>query len=189
MDEILIVSGTETGRAALKALMDNVYAEHLGTAENSAEARVLLAAREYDLVIINTPLSDEFGDALAAYTAKNTRAGVILLAKGEHAARIDGMMREHGVLVLEKPLNRTVFQYTIRAMAVAERRLQMMEQENQRLQNKIEETRLVTRAKLVLMDCLKMSEENAHHYIEHQAMDRHCTRLEIAQSIIRTYHN
>ena len=45
------------------------------------------------------------------------------------------------------------------------------------------------RAKLVLIECLKMSEENAHHYIERQAMNMRCTKAEIAQSIIRTYKN
>lgn len=45
------------------------------------------------------------------------------------------------------------------------------------------------RAKLVLMECLKMSEESAHYYIEHQAMNMRCTKTEIAQSVIRTYKN
>ena len=49
--------------------------------------------------------------------------------------------------------------------------------------------RLVDRAKLVLMECLKMSEESAHYYIEHQAMNMRCTKTEIAQSVIRTYKN
>ena len=59
----------------------------------------------------------------------------------------------HILLVVqpEKPVRRSMFQYTVRMMAAMERRLQMLKKENVRLQNKIEEIRLVGRAKLVLM--------------------------------------
>ena len=51
----------------------------------------------------------------------------------------------------------------------------------------MEEIRLVNRAKLLLVECLKMSEAEAHRYIEKTAMDRCVRRREIAENIIRTY--
>ena len=55
------------------------------------------------------------------------------------------------------------------------------------VEEKMEEIRLVNRAKWLLIECLSMSEAEAHRYIEKQAMDRCVTRREIARGIIQTY--
>jgi response regulator NasT len=57
------------------------------------------------------------------------------------------------------------------------------------LQAKMEEMRLVNRAKLILVQRFKMSEKDAHRFIEKNAMDRCVKRRTIAESIIRTYQN
>ena len=54
-------------------------------------------------------------------------------------------------------------------------------------EEKMKEIRLVNRAKWVLIDELKMSEADAHRYIEKQAMDRCVSRRKIAEEIISTY--
>ena len=51
----------------------------------------------------------------------------------------------------------------------------------------MEEIRLVNRAKWVLIDQLRMTEQEAHRYIEKQAMDRCVTRRAVAESILATY--
>ena len=189
MENALIVSSTDAGIKALFDLLKDLRLQDVQFAMNGGEGRRRLVGKDYSLAVINTPLRDEFGSDLACHIAENTTAGVVLLVKAEHAAEINAKVEASGVFVLEKPLSRRMFQYTMRMMEAMERRLQLLKKENLRLQNKIEETRLVDRAKLVLMECLKMSEENAHYYIEHQAMNMRCTKKEIAQSIIRTYKN
>ena len=49
------------------------------------------------------------------------------------------------------------------------------------------EIRLVNRAKWVLIEQLKMTENEAHKFIERQAMDRCVTRRTIAETILATY--
>lgn len=49
--------------------------------------------------------------------------------------------------------------------------------------------RLLDRAKLLLIRNLGMSEEQAHQYITHQAMELRVSKVNIAQQIIKTYHN
>ena len=49
------------------------------------------------------------------------------------------------------------------------------------------EIRLVNKAKWLLISELKMSEPDAHRYVEKQAMDRCVTRRRIAEEIIKTY--
>jgi len=49
------------------------------------------------------------------------------------------------------------------------------------------EIRLVNKAKWFLITELSMSEPDAHHYIEKQAMNRCITKRVIAEEIIKTY--
>jgi len=55
------------------------------------------------------------------------------------------------------------------------------------LQRKLDDTRIVNRAKLLLMSRLKMSEKEAHRYIEKAAMDGCLKKRDVAESILRTY--
>ena len=66
-------------------------------------------------------------------------------------------------------------------------RLRALCTETVSLKRKLDDTRIVTRAKLLLMSRLKMSEAEAHRYIEKTAMDTGSKRREVADSIIRTY--
>ena len=52
---------------------------------------------------------------------------------------------------------------------------------------KMEEIKLINRAKWALINSLGMTEADAHRYIEKQAMDRCVARREIAENIIQTY--
>jgi response regulator NasT len=51
----------------------------------------------------------------------------------------------------------------------------------------MEEIRIVNRAKWLLISELKMTEPQAHRYIEKQAMDRCVPRRTVAEEIIRIY--
>ena len=66
-------------------------------------------------------------------------------------------------------------------------RLRRMEQNQQSVEDKIEEIRLVNRAKWLLIECLHMTEADAQRYIEKQSMDQRITKRRAAENIIKTY--
>ncbi len=70
-----------------------------------------------------------------------------------------------------------------------QKELQKLKEQNQKLQNKLEETRLVNRAKCVLIQYLNMTEQQAHRYIEKQSMDLRQSRVVTAESILKTYES
>ena len=72
-------------------------------------------------------------------------------------------------------------------MSSATERLRKSEKKSLSIEEKMEEIRLVNRAKWLLIDELKMSEPDAHRYIEKQAMDRFVSKREVAEEIIKTY--
>ena len=56
-----------------------------------------------------------------------------------------------------------------------------------KLKKKLDEIRVINRAKLALMTYLGFTEQQAHRYIEKEAMDMRCTKLEISEKVIRMY--
>ena len=55
------------------------------------------------------------------------------------------------------------------------------------IEEKMEEIRIVNRAKWLLISELKMDEQGAHRYIEKQAMDRCISKRIVSEEIIKTY--
>ena len=63
----------------------------------------------------------------------------------------------------------------------------LVSHEEYTIEEKMEEIRLVNRAKWLLIEQLKMTEQDAHRYIEKQAMDRCVNRRTIASEILAAY--
>ena len=72
-------------------------------------------------------------------------------------------------------------------MESARERLRKFEKKSVSIEEKMEEIRIVNKAKWLLIRELKMDEPEAHRYIEKQAMDRCVTRREIAAEIMKLY--
>ena len=95
--------------------------------------------------------------------------------------------KDFGVFVLPKPMNRQLFFQSIKLLEASRRRMLGLKRENDKLHNKIEEIKLVDRAKCVLIECQGLTESQAHRQIEKQAMDYRMTRREVAEYILNQY--
>ena len=185
MERILVVSSTEKTHAMLAQFLSSCGVQsQLCRAMAGSDARSALVDGEFALVLINTPLPDEFGHELAQLAANATMAGVILLAKAEIADSVAEKVEDDGGFVVPKPRSRVLFMQALRMTRAARSRLSGLQSENRRLQKRIEDIRLVDRAKCLLIECCGMSEPEAHSYIEQQAMNRRCPKREVAQGII-----
>ena len=92
----------------------------------------------------------------------------------------------YGVLTLSKPTNSRMIAQNLRILCAPENGCVKCKKAGNG-QEKIEEIRLVNRAKWLLIECLSMTESEAHHYIEKQAMDERISKREVAENIIKTY--
>ena len=183
--QALLVSSGEKGRAMLTELMRGAGPFDFTVAGSGSEARRLSAEMEYDLIVINAPLSDEYGDGLSMTLAMDTSSGILLLVRAENEDEVSSKVEDMGVM--GKPLGRAMFYQALKMVTAAHRRMMGLKSENLQLQKKIDEIRLVDRAKCALIQYLSMTEAQAHRYIEKQAMDRRTTRGRVAQSIIEIY--
>ena len=114
----------------------------------------------------------------------------IELPNNEEAAIADEISEkviDYGVCVVPKPVNKALFFQSMKILTAVRSRVMGYQKENAKLQVKIDEIKLINRAKCVLMQYLKLTEPQAHRYIEKQAMDTRKTRKEVAQSILLRY--
>lgn len=155
-------------------------------AEDAGEARRLLLDSPVDIVIINTPLSDDFGVELALDLAEGS-TGVLLLVKNELYEQVCYKVEDSGVLTMGKPMTRQGFYSAVKLLSAMSARLSKMEKANRTLQEKMADIRVVNRAKWLLIEHHHMKEQDAHYFIEKQAMDTRMSRREVAENIIRTY--
>ena len=188
MESVLIVAGSENSRTALSGLARMCGLSKQALVSSGSDARRLLVDNDYDLVLINSPLPDEFGSELAI-TACGALSSAILLVKAEVADEISEKVETAGVFVLEKPINKALLFKSIHLAGVQQVRLSGLQKENRKLKDKIEEIRMVDRAKCLLIQFEGMTENDAHRYIEKTAMDGRVSRLSIAKNILKTYES
>ena len=141
----------------------------------------------FDLVLINTPLKDDFGTQLAIDVCVDSTAGALLFVKTELYDSVNARVMEYGVVTLSMPSSGALVSQSLRMLCAQRERLRRMEQKQQSVEDKIEEIRLVNRAKWLLIECLSMTEADAQRYIERQSMDQRITKRLAAENIIKTY--
>ena len=189
MESALIVSCKEKSTAFFAQMLEAASVAQVLTLQSCGEARRILLERDFDLIIINSPLSDESGEGLARQTAAKGMSQVLLVVAVEHFDAVSAICENDGVLTIAKPINKAVFWAALKLARAALSRLVRMQAENSKLKQKIEDIRIIDRAKCLLISYLNMSEKDAHRLIEKQAMDIRLSKRAVAEEIIKTYEN
>ena len=184
---VLVVSASEKFTATIMTLLPVTDYWPVTIAKSVAEAKRRLVEQSYDIVLVNAPLPDDFGMRLAIDVCNGSDAGVLLLVKSDLYNDVYSKVVEFGVMTLSKPTSLQMVSQTLRVLCATRERLRKMEEKQASVEEKIEEIRLINRAKWLLIECLSMTEADAHRYIEKQSMDLRVSKREVAESIIKTY--
>lgn len=189
IDSILVVSSSKKASDFFTEMLSQNSYREIVIVTNGGEARRLLIEREFDLCIINAPLIDEFGDDFANSIVSRGISQVMLIVKSDIYDEVSSKVEEFGVITIAKPMNRTIFWSALRIANATFNKMVKLKRENNKLLQKIEDIRMIDRAKCILIQYLNMTETEAHRYIEKQAMDMRATKRVIADGILRTYEN
>lgn len=157
--------------------------------QSASEARRAMTDSLFDIVLIRPPLPDDLGMRLAEDLVRYETTGVLLLVGAEQYEQISRQAEDLGIMILARPVDKHIIQQALGLLVSMKSRLRKLERRAETLQAKMEEIRLVNRAKLILVERLSMSESEAHRFIEKNAMDRCVKRREVAEGIIGTYEN
>ena len=184
---VLIVTASDSFVSSVMPLLPVTDYWPVTTVRSVSEARRRIVETDFDIVLINAPLPDDFGMRLAIDICTNSGAGVLLMVKSDLFNDIYAKVVSYGVITLSKPTNLQMVAQNLRILCATRERMRQMQARQATVEEKIEEIRLVNRAKWLLIECLSMTEPEAHRYIEKQSMDLRISKREVAENIMKTY--
>ena len=125
--------------------------------------------------------------ALSPRSFTATTSNSIVIAKADLATSLEEKMDYNGVVVLAKPVSAREIYKILALFKAQERRTAILIDQNRKLQDKIEEIKVISRAKMLLMEKLHLSEDEAHRHLDKTSKDQRRTKKDVAESIIKMY--
>lgn len=187
MERALIVCDNEKGTSFYKSfLKENGILDYMDV-DNGPKAKRTLMDYDFDICIINGPLNGQSGEELAIDIAETNVCQVLLFVKAEYFDEVTEHVEDYGVITVSKPINRQLFWQALKLAHVAQRRINMAQKESKKLEKKLKDMKIISRAKLLLIISKDITEEEAHKYIEKKAMDERLPRVQVALDIIREF--
>lgn len=156
----------------------------LTTTSDFNEARRLATERSFNIIIAD---SGDGYDTDFAINVADSYSTILLLVPNEHFDEISYRVEGYGILTITKPFEPFYFYNMVKIAIAVQYKVQVLSSQTTKLKVKMEEIKLVNRAKMLLMSNMNMSEQEAHRYIEKEAMDRGMKRTAISEEIIKTY--
>lgn len=185
---VLIVSSSDKFNEFLSRVTMNRRYAVPDFCESASTARRMLNERDYDLVIVNTPLKDEYGVDFTMDIGSNFNVGIILITTEDTRAGIEDRCADVGAMVISRPITNHLIDRSIRLICSIRAKYSETEEKVKSLEDKMEEirstNRSVNRAKWMLVENRHMSEDEAHRYIEKAAMDTGRSKKDVADEII-----
>lgn len=180
---VLLVSKNEKIISQMNALLMPPLFELTKTSDFT-EARRLVSERTFNIII--TDSGDGYDTDFAVHVA-DSNSVVLLLVPGELFDEISYQMEGYGIITLSKPFE-SFYLYSMMKVAIAVHyKVTALSSQTVKLKAKMDEIRIANRAKMLLMQNLNMTEQQAHRYLEKEAMDRGIKRTALAEGIIKTY--
>lgn len=184
---VLVVSAAESFNSFFRELLPDSKFNPIRMVTSVNAARQMLLERPYDFVVINSPLPDDAGLRFSIDISSQKSTVAVVFVRAELYTATYNKAAEHGVYLLPKPVSKSTVSQAIDWMITTRERLKKLEKKTVSIEDKMQEIRLVTRAKWLLIEHLSMSEADAHRYVEKQAMDNCVSKRKIAEDIIQTY--
>ena len=185
---LLITASQDTAAQFARLLPAERFAPEFSVC-TAHEAAYIMAENRHDVIVIDDSIPEGTAADIAASAAEHGVQSVLLLAGSDNYERASALAQRYGYMALPSPVEPAMLRQSLGMMAAASARIHELEDRAQSLEDKMEEMRIISRAKLILVERFQMTEKNAHRFIEKNAMDRCVSRRAIAENIIRTYQN
>lgn len=187
MSSALLVCAQEDIMKAICGILRRMSLDRIDRVNTVGEGRRRIMEREYDLLLINAPLPDEFGVEFTLDVLETRSIGVMLIVKNDMLEDIEAKTLNTATFVVPKPINARMLMQDIKYVLSAQERIQTLLRENELLARKLEDQKIIYRAKLVLMEYKQIDEDHAHRHIQKKAMDKRISPRRVAQEIIDKY--
>lgn len=185
LHSILIVSSSEQFQAIVKRSLKDFLT--IDVKKSASSARRCILERYYDIVVVDGPLPDESGEELTVFVTEKSQASVLIVIPREVFDDVTERVTDHGIMAVPKPAPKGRIDKAIRFLIATQNRFHKLEKKTLSVEEKMEEIRTVSKAKLILVEKKHMSEDEAHRYIGKLAMDNGVSRKRIAEKILEDF--
>ena len=159
---ILVASASDKMASVLREVLTGPQYRDISCVFTMGDAKRMLVSQTYDILIINTPLKDDFGIQAAIDIAEQHETGILLLVKAEMYEQVSSQVEDYGIVTLARPTTRQDLYTSVKMLSAV--------QMNPRARGFRERGAYCVRA---------------HRYIEKSAMDRCVRKIRIAEEILR----
>ncbi len=184
--EALIVSGSKAEFDSVCGVVKRAGNCNVTYVGSGAGALNIAAKNGYDLIVVGA-VADMPRERAAKELSAIASVGVIMLFEGDAFEKTARKAAEYGIVVV--PANgdaENLFSAVVLLNAV-NARMENVRNQNEGLKKKLDDVKVIDRAKMILMQTLGYDEQQAHRHIERQAMELRLGRREIAMNILKTY--
>lgn len=189
MCRILMVAGSEKETGYLERMAQKYTKLQAKVLGDYGQAKKELASGKYALCIVCLQAGTRAGQELIEYTADKLNCGIIVAVSDKLDKELIQYAKRHGAMVVKIPTSEGHFHQVVCDAYTSRQKIARILEENRKLAQELKDIRLVSRAKCLLIQEQRMSEEDAHHYIERQAMDQRIPKREVATKILHYYLN
>ena len=181
---ILVIAAKPRIQSSVRSALTAKYGRVL-TAETVQEARRAVEREKIALMVIFSPLKDEeeIPRLFDMADRRGIAAGYIVGREiyGETAYRLEG----RNVFVVAYPLQMDQVLQIVSFLYQVQKRFWLVLSEQERLQRQVQDVQIVCRVKCLLVEKRGMTEEEAHHFIEQEAMNTGLSKREAALKILK----
>ena len=183
---LLVSSSKNFANGIISALSLNNYEVTLS--DTILKAKRILVEKDFDIIIVKSPVIDDFGMDFAIDEAIRDISGVLMFVKPELESEVYYKTYQYGILTLTKPTSEGILLQTLRLLCVTRMKRESMREKTKDMKERLEEIRIVNTAKMLLIEHKHISEDDAHRYIEKRAMNLRKSKVKIANEIIDEYY-
>lgn len=181
---VLIADDEALHNLALSSQLDTLGHQVVATASNGKEAVELAREFKPDIAFLDIRMPQMTGPEAANLIAADRPIPIVILSAYSDARTVDEATRSPIFHYLVKPVDPDDI---APAIAVARARFNdWVDARNQRdhLEAKLEERKLIERAKGLLMDTRNLSEREAYRFLQKTSQDKNTPMVELARKIL-----
>ena len=187
-DQVFVISSNRSLMESITQTLSAAGYPLAGSTTDAEEARSLLQYLDVGIVLLISPIGSETGDHLAkdiCYIKPD--CGLIIAAADEKRPLFEKRLADTLTFLISKPISKAALLQAFTHMEQALSVLLSARQKYAQLEKKLDDLRIISRAKQILISNLHMTEQQAHSYIQKQSMDMRLSPREIAEGILNTY--
>lgn len=184
---VIIVSNDDSYKTFLKRIFISSGYSIIGEVNNQSAALRLIKSRTPDLVIVDGDCIDINVIDLIDIIEQDLVSTLIVLSHQMRHQLVEKAKESWSFSYSLKQVPEAMLISSIEVAIAQFKRYKKMEQEIDKLKKTLETRKLVDKAKGLLMDKLKLSEDQAFRHIQKISMDRSLPMKEVANAIIISY--